>query len=93
MKRTLQIEVNGRQAELRLLISDNHGKIGVYASVGFVTVTEDGYSYVSHIIRQDFARIYNNQPRPARVTAKFKTTLLESVDIEKVMADVLDFYI
>ena len=90
MKHTLTI--NGREAELSLSIIERDSRIAVFATVGFITDSGNGYKTVSHTVYSDFAQCYNATDRPKRLTQAFKNRLIDGVDIDTVRRHVEAHY-
>ena len=90
MKHTLTI--NGREAELSLSIIERDSRVAVFATVGFITSSGNGYKTVSHAVYSDFAQFYNATDRPKRLTQAFKNKMINGVDIDTVKRHVEAHY-
>ena len=90
MKHTLTI--NGREAELDLSVMDHGDRVVVFATVGFVRYSSNGYKTVSHAVYSDFAEYYNATERPKRLTQAFKNKMINGVDIDTVKRHVEAHY-
>ena len=90
MKHTLTI--NGREAELSLSVIERDSRVAVFATVGFIRNSGNGYKTVSHAVYSDFAQFYNATDRPKRLTQAFKNKMINGVDIDTVKRHVEAHY-
>ena len=90
MKHTLSI--NGREAELSLSFMERGDRVAVFATVGFVRHSGNGYKTVSHAVYSDFAQFFNATDRPKRLTQAFKNKMINGVDIDTVKRHVEAHY-
>ena len=90
MKHTLTI--NGREAELSLSFIERDSRVAVFATVGFISDSGNGYKTVSHAVHADFAQCFNATDRPKRLTQAFKNKMINGVDIDTVKRHVEAHY-
>ena len=86
------LSINGREAELSLSIIERGSRVAVFATVGFIRNSGNGYKTVSHAVHSDYAQCYNATDRPKRLTQAFKNKMLKGVDIDTVKRYVYDHY-
>ena len=86
------LSINGREAELSLSIIERGSLVAVFATVGFIRNSGNGYKTVSHAVHSDFAKCFNATERPKRLTQAFKNKMMKGVDIDTVKRYVYDHY-
>jgi hypothetical protein len=93
--KTLTRYINNRRVEITIRAVDRGNKAGVQASVGWVkAASETGANYytIFHAPFQDFSQFYLAQPRPVRLSAQFKSSLVNKLDLSRLMFDIKNFY-
>ena len=91
-KMKYDLTINGREAELSLSIVERDSRVAVFATVGFIRHSGNGYKTVNHAIFSDFAQCYNATDRPKRLTQAFKNKMVNGVDIDTVKRHVYYHY-
>jgi hypothetical protein len=91
--KTLTRYINNRKVEISIRTVDKGARIGVSVSLGWVKKeAEKSYYTISHTIYQDFQKFYLVTDRPKRLTEKFKSDLLNKLDLSLVISDIANHY-